>query len=106
MNKQNSQNATAKHKELSTRTAGMLVASLVIISIFPIYVTFILSIPPEPGLIATNCVYLLALGGFISVFTGWYRPRWLILTLISLGAFNLVGLLWLYAALHGLNPSL
>jgi Na+/melibiose symporter-like transporter len=70
--------AKAEHKEPSTRTAVALIASLLIVSTFPIYVTSVLSLPPEPGLI---------------------------ITLVSIGVFNLIGLSWLYAALNSLNPS-
>lgn len=91
--------------KISPENLLALIVSLIAISILPLYVTFILKLWPEPGAIIVDCIYLLILVGFLSVFTGRYRPKWLITTLISLGILNLIGLLWLYAVLNNLNPS-
>lgn len=83
-----------------------LIVSLVVISIFPLYTIFLLELGLEPGVVFIAYAYLLVLAGFVFVFTDWYRPKWLIVTLISLGVLNFIGLLWLYTALYNLSPTL
>lgn len=92
--------------KISSHTVAALILSLVLFSLFPFYITFILKLPPEPSVIITDCLYALMVVGSVSVFMGWYRPKWLIVVLLSFGVINAIGLLWLYTALSNLSPSL
>lgn len=92
--------------KISSRTVAALTLSLILFSLFPFYIAFILKLPPEPGVIIIDCLYVLMVVGSISVFTSWYRPQWLVIVLLGFGAINAIGLLWLYTALSNLNPSL
>lgn len=104
MTKQPTKKAKEAAVKIDSRVLASLIISLVVISVFPFYLAFYLW--PDPSAILIDCVYLLILAGFVSVFTGRYRPKWLIVSLISLGTLNLIGLLWLYTILSRLNPTL
>lgn len=84
-----------------------LIITLIIISIFPLFITFALEEwPLQTGVIIIDIVYLCILAGYIAIFTGWYRPKWLITLMMTIGILGVVALLWLYLTLRSLEFSL
>ena len=102
---------TKKRSEGATKISpGMfttLIITLIIISIFPLFITFALEEwPLQTGVIIIDIVYLCILAGYIAIFTGWYRPKWLITLMMTIGILGVVALLWLYLTLRSLEFSL
>lgn len=101
--KKNSKNTT----KISPSVLATLIITLIIISTFPLFITFALEEwPLQTGVIIVDIVYLCILAGYIAIFTGWYRPKWLITLMITIGVLGVVALLWLYLTLGSSEFSL
>lgn len=100
MNKQSLQNKKVTHQELSPRAIGALVTSLVIISIFPIFITFAPEEwPLQSSVIILDVGYLIVLAGYLLVLTGRNRSRWLVTTMSIISVVGVLAMGWLILVL-------
>lgn len=96
MNKQKYQNTKTTQTNLSARATGALIASLIIISIFPVYTTFALEEwPLQSSIIILDAVYLFILAGYLLVLTGRNRSRWLVATMSVISIIGVLAMGWL-----------
>lgn len=87
-------------KKLNNQTKPILAASLVIISILPIYITFALEEwPLQSSVIILDVVYLFILAGYLLVLTGRNRSRWLIATMSVISIIGVLAMGWLILVL-------
>ena len=107
MNKQNHRNIKTTQRDLNTRTIGALIASLVIISIFPIYITFALEEGPlQSSVIILDIVYLFILAGYLLVLTGRNHSKWLVVTMSIISVVGVLAMGWLILVLSSFKTSL
>lgn len=93
MSKMNSQK---NNTELSTRAMGALITSLVIISIFPLYITLAHEEwPLQSSVIILDIVYLFILAGYLLVLTGRNRSKWLVTTMAVISTVGVLAMGWL-----------
>lgn len=107
MTKQTIKKSSKNTTRISPGVLATLIITLIIISIFPLFITFALEEWPLPtGVIIVDIVYLCILAGYTAVFTGWYRPKWVVTLMMTIGILGVVALLWLYLTLKSLEFSL
>ena len=93
--------------EISPAILATLIITLAIISVFVLYLTFVVNQwPLQSNVILADLVYLGLLAGYISIFTGLYRAKWLVIAVAALGIVSAVTILWLYWAFSNFNTSL
>jgi hypothetical protein len=81
-----------------------LVISLMIISIFPIFVTFApQEWPLQPSVLLIDLVYLLILAGYLLVLTGRNRSRWLVTAVFAVSIIGVLAISWLAITLATLQ---
>jgi len=106
INRQNHRNIKAAQRDLSTQTISALISSLVIISIFPIYITFALEEwPLQLSVLILDTVYLLVVAGYILVLTGRNRSKWLVATISVIGIIGVLVMGWLILTLGSFTMS-
>ena len=104
MNKQNHQNTT--YRKLGTPAIIGLTISLIIISLFPIYITFTLERwPLETSVIILDIAYLIILAGYFLVLTGRNRSKWLVTTMATISIIGVAILGWLIVSLASFSMS-
>jgi len=105
-------NKTNKHQISSAKKPGVislririaLAASLAIISIFPIFITFApQEWPLQQRVIVLDIIYLLILAGYVPVIFGLSRSRWLFGTVSIVSIIGLLGMAWLVVTISTLN---
>jgi hypothetical protein len=91
---------------LSLRAKIAFVISLVIISIFPLFITFAPGEwPLQPGAIQLDVTYLIILAGYVLVLSGWYRPKWLVITMTVISALGVLAMALIFLFLATFRMS-
>lgn len=92
------------HRKLSVQMRVFLIVSLVIISVFPVFVTFApQEWPLQPTVFVIDAAYLLILAGYLLVLSGQNRTRWLVTIMFAISVISVVALGWLALRLTTLD---
>lgn len=102
--KQKIANNRTAHQKLGVPARIALIASLVVISIFPLFVTFGPGEwPPQPMALVVDVFYLLVATGYVAVLTGRNRSLWLMATVSAISVIGVASIVWLAITLATLH---
>src|SRR5688500_16011962 len=78
--------------------------SLIVLSIFPLFITFApREWPLQSPIIAIDLVFLVILAGYLLVITGYNRSSWLVRTMTVVSVIGVAAMAWLAISLATLE---